>query len=476
MSSHKFEDRGGGEPIAHSSDRSNKKLSEILLGERRGLDEYSDLEKPWRYKDWLIWPRTVFSKIEIADCNDTPEGICYRDLTLQECIDKHCPWDICGAGMYVKFKSGKSICSPLRTGLHPKLTPLYRLRKQAIYDLDPNVVDISVFVNSKLFPFPPNLPNVIFYGDILAMKTADGNRALDTSVVIQKGPGPCTLKKDANSTMMLLPSFRTANPIVHDRPLVYGDKFIMAIVGTSYIAQVHSGGINPLLWKEALGVFEGDSLTFDLIPSDPKKKKGDLVTYADTVVLGYQSLGLVAVDNGSDILYLNTNPELMNHAAYIRDLKDEGGRHVAQEEASFNVYFKFESAMYAFYCDEGNCKRVALNKVTPVPSPRMRTFGYVDDAAADEDTLSSALYKGKPVFNHARCWGMCDAVKPGKGSKGSMLLPGDQHIPMLSTKPTPPLWESGGTGRTIIWVVIGIVITILMVTLGVLMYRKYQKA
>ena len=133
--------------------------------ERKYRSENDDLwlvNKPYKYGDkWSVWSKTILNDMEISDCNDTIEGVCLENQTLDECINR-CTGD-CGAGVYFKFHNGKSICVPIRTAVHPSFNPIYRLRKQSYYDIKD--VDVSVFVNTELFPNPPDLGNAILYFD-----------------------------------------------------------------------------------------------------------------------------------------------------------------------------------------------------------------------------------------------------------------------------------------------------------------------
>lgn len=444
----------------------------LLFAEPVNKNKGTDLEKPWRRGDWLIWPHTILGNVEISDCNDTVEGICYRDTSIEECMDR-CPADSCGAGIFVKFKNGSTMCAPMRTGIHPKLSPLYRLKNQSFYDLNPNLVEVSVFVNTNLFPFPPNFANTVFFGDVLSIEDPTTGMKLETSSIINDGPGPCVLKKNATSVLSLQPMFRTANPIVHDRPVVYGDNFILTIAATSYIMQVDPSGIQSLVWKEALGVFGGSSLTFSIAPVDPTKKIGDLVTYSDIVSFSYSGIGLVAVRKGDNKLYLSTSPSLMSQKVYNKYKMENTNGHtkssISTTDAPFNVYFKFSSLMKGYYCDEGLCKTVQPHDITPAHYPGDW------DHAPPSNVLSSGTYKGKGVFNHAGCWGMCDEVKPGKGKGTVIRLPGNQHLPKLDTSPPIPLWQREKKKHH--WVVISIVVaTILIMTTGIVIYIHIKKS
>ncbi len=433
----------------------------------------NNIALPWKHGKWLIWPETTLSDIQISDCNDTVEGICYRDTTLEQCLER-CPADNCGAGVYVKFKNGKSICNPIVTGFHPKLTPLYRIKNQSLYNLDPNLVEMSVFVNTNLFPFPPNYANTVFYGDLLAMEDAKDGRTLDTSTIIEDGPGPCILKKGATSVINLQPLFRTVNPLVHDRPLAYGDKLILTIAGTSFTMQMNQGGINPLVWKESLEI-GGDNLTFILVPDDPTKKKGDLVTYSDTVSLLYPGNGMVAVNRGNNQLYVNSSPLLRNQTEYNKS-KREGRKNNLpisfshSGKSPFNVYFKFKSLSTSYYCDEGICKPVKSKDIIPAHSPA-KVVG-----APSTNVLVSGTYKGKAVYAHKGCWGICNNIKFGKGNKNTIRISDNQHLPELATHSPLSSWERNKKKpRTILFVIGIVLITILILILGIMIYKHTRK-
>ncbi len=467
------------------SDKDDKKLLHFQptkdqtssLFDETHLKDAGKLNKPWKRGKWLIWPGTILSSINIFNCDDTVEGLCYGDTTIEECMDR-CPADNCGAGLYVRFRDGKSMCVPIRTVIHYKISPLYRLRNQSLYNLDPNLVEMSVFVNTEQFPFPPNLSNTIFFGDIISFEDAENGRALDTTSPVQNGPGPCILKKDATSVLTIHPYFRMAKTIVNDRPIVYGDKLVLAVTGTSYVMQVdQGGGINPLVWRESLGVLGGTGIAFRLAPVDPKKKRGDLVTYSDTVSLMYEGIGMVAVRSEEDNLYLSTSPILMNQKAFNKSKESGLAEYVnhtfssKHADSPFNVYFKFKSLMKNYYCDDGgSCKTVSPGDIVPAHFPGKW------DKAPPPYVLSSGTYKGKSVYNHSGCWDLCGDEKPGKGTGTTVVLAGDQHLPAFATSPLAPLWEKNKKGNMkIALVVVGIVVTILMIITGVFIYKRTRK-
>ena len=43
---------------------------------------------------WLIFPDTIFDRLEVMDCNDSIDGTCHTDKNFDQCI-KTCDPDSC---------------------------------------------------------------------------------------------------------------------------------------------------------------------------------------------------------------------------------------------------------------------------------------------------------------------------------------------------------------------------------------------
>lgn len=428
-----------------------------------------DVEKPWKYKNWLIWPRTVLSAIQMSDCNDAPKGVCYRDLTIKECLEK-CVGDDCGAGLYARFSNGKSICSPLRTSIHPWLNPAFRLRRQEFYpEIASDDVEVSIFLNTELFPFPPNLANTVFFGDILSIVTEDG-KALNTSLPIAKGSTPLIVQKGATSHINLVPSIHTTNRILHDEVLVYGDRIVLVISGMSYVARAPSviNKENAIVWKERLGVSRGtEGPEFRIVPIDGKRKLGDFVTYGDRFGIEYSKLGMVAVndsDPAHSFLYIDNSPELATLMGSLHQVPEK------EERKKMKIGFKFVSRMEGYYCEDKQCKAVPIRDITPVPFPGEW------DKSPPKYVLSSGTYKGKSVFVHQGCWGICDYIETGKEEDGPLTLTED-HFAEFSTTSPPPPWEGDGLFKgkeSLPLIFLFVTLIILVIIIGVYVYVKYR--
>lgn len=312
------------------------------------------VHKPYQYKDkWLIWPQTVLEGIEDVDCDDTVNGYCTVGKTIQECIDT-CKNQKCSIGYYAKFNNNKTVCVPLHTDDKQEIDEIYRLRdKNKLYP-ELNNIDISTFINTDIYAFPPEKANVIFYGDILSMIHILSGE----SVVVGKDKEVIFLEKTTfgNNIQFVSPvTYRKTEKITELR---YGHQFCIIIPNTTLLA---SGFNGSMIWRST---FPTKELTLSLLPID--KKLGDIVTYSDNFLLQY---------TGSSFIYVDNNILRLKYIEY----------EVAKQDPNF--IFKAESKMTGYYCDNNECK--------PVPIRDIKANG------------EEGRYKGVTVSRDKNCWGAC---------------------------------------------------------------------
>ena len=125
----------------------------------------SNLNKPWKYKNYLIWPNTAFDNMtyHTIGCGDAINGLCINNLSIKDCIDQSK-----GSGYHVQFKNGNSLCVPLKNNYND-VNLVYKLVNQETHP-ELHDVSVSIFLDINTYPFPPEYPNVIFYFDILKLK------------------------------------------------------------------------------------------------------------------------------------------------------------------------------------------------------------------------------------------------------------------------------------------------------------------
>ena len=321
----------------------------------------SKLSKPFKYKNkWLIWNDTIFDFMDILDCNDTINGVCLTGQTLEKCIDQ-CKGS-CGAGYYVEMPDGNNICVPIRTDIHTDLNPVYLLRRQETkYEL--NNVRVFSFINTDIFPFPPEEANIVFYKDIIKLKDVSSNLSLNTNLSELEKNSLVRMKNEEKDNIIIIPTKIYKSVLLKYQPILYGDKIQISIPGTSLIMKQNIA--NNLLWKSVDNFLSSEYFT--IIPVSPNKKIGEAVNYGDKFNIIHNTNSLLEINN-EKYLELNYNNSKLNNI------------------------FTFESKMIGYYCDKNNCK--------PVPINKMKTLG------------NSGRYKGVTVGRDPNCWGVCDYLMP----------------------------------------------------------------
>ena len=344
------------------------KLSEKELEYRSEDDSLWLVPKPITYnsgnKQWNIWPNTILEDMELSDCHDTINGVCLQNKTLEECISE-CSGD-CGTGVYFKFSSGKSICVPIRTGMHPTLTPLYRLRKQEYYNLSPKNVEVSVFVDDNKFPWPPNMGNSIFFYDFITLENVDTNRFLHIENTIQNNIVRF-LPKNSNTTLQILPVITTAGNFQSNFPVLYGDNFNLIIPGTNMIAIKKD---KQLEW--VVSPLDFSKMYFSFLPlSQSKKKIGDPINYQEPLLIAYQG----------QRLYLSKNGKLTT-------------------TESKDTTFRVISRMIGYYCNKNSCDQVSIKNLD-----------------------KNGMYNNSQVYRHKGCWNRCKNLDTNLHLKNTETTP-----------------------------------------------------
>ena len=386
------------------------------------MNSSSDLPKPWKYKNkWVVWPETVPDIITIADCNDTVKGICLSGKTIQECIDE-CK-ESCTLGYYIKFENGSTLCTSIRTDIHPYLNPIHRLKKKSIYPSLSNI-KISTFINTDFFSWPPEEANVVFFQDVLSISdSVNGNfvKAGSHKNLIQDDTN-IYLDSNEQHNLQFVQSIVTSAQVSKYIPLRYGIEFLISTPSTSLLLVVTYE--NKLVWKSISSIFYTRETSFSLIPLDSTKKNDDIVTYDDFFAISYlnsSSLVVVNIETNSLILVNDNIDNILNNNKLISK-------------------FTLKSKMIGYYCDGRNCK--------PIPIKDMKTFG------------NAGRYKNVTVGRDPSCWGVCKYLKLGTNSQNE-----------LSTTPPNEVFSKSKSKINILFIILSMIIIFI---LCIIIIRKYK--
>ena len=375
----------------------------------------ANLPKPWKYEDWLIWSNTAIDNMEEnrVGCGDTVEGVCYRNLTIQECIEKSTD----GFGYHIQFKDNNSLCVPLRTSMYPELNVSYKLVDQSNHK-QLNNVSISTFINTKKYRFPPLKSDIIFYFDSLLLKNNDIELILsDTELndsILNFLP-----VNNSNINIQFIPSYNIVKGLVNYLEILYDKEFNIIMEGTSLFLTFNES--NNFVWKYSN--VDEISTFFKIIPfdSDGKYNKDKLntsISYKDTFTIVY---------NDTIVLTVSDDNILVGEYINLSTLIDRIDKNKKQN-------FSIISKMTGYYCENKQCKSVPIKDI--------------------ETNGSSGLYKGVAVERQPGCWNICE-YKNNSYSLSAMPIRNISYIYLY---------------------VIGIILIMILILILILTLLKYRKS
>ena len=329
------------------------------------------INKPWLYKDkWLIFPDTIFSELDLTDCNDTVKGICTTGQTLEQCIESCAITDgYCGAGYFIERKDG-NICVPIRTGIHKFLNQAFRLRNKSLYPVMKDM-KVSTFIDRSIFPFPPDIPNATFYQDPFFLEN------VETGMKVELPPKDLIdvtriqfTDSDQTVNIQLLPVRNTMYTNQVYIPVRHVEPVIINIPGTSLVMRKNANN-NYIGWAPRLTAIAQSENTFKIYPTKLKKtkKKFQILNYDEEIYITYQDLYIIEYDPK-----YNTIKAI--YSTYENAKAD--GR---------NITFRLRPNIQAYFCKDLKCHTVNLKDT-------------------DMDDLK-ATYQGNHIVRNPECWGMC---------------------------------------------------------------------
>ena len=323
------------------------------------------IQSPKIKDNWILFPNSIFSKLITADCNDTVEGICYNDKSLEECINKCKDSPLCDFGYYI---SNPKLCVPLWNSTK-EYDPFYRIRNKSIYPELKNS-DTTVFFNKDNYDFPPNDGNNIFYMDNFNIQNVETNYWLEQDPKKEDTSHVFFNKKSIDTPLQvqmiqLPPNLGVGIQYVKAK---YGDMVAFNIPRTTLMLQESAESPPKLEWIVG-GGHVIDQAKFRIMPVMPNKKIGDYILYSDIfcIMAGPNILGITPESNLERFYFENYN-----------EAKRRG----------HNVTFRFIPQMKGYYCNKNSkCTEISLKDMV-VKNEK----GYFDEA---------------PINRQPKCWGLC---------------------------------------------------------------------
>ena len=382
----------------------------------------SNLPKPWKYNDWLVWPNTSLDRIEShrIGCADTINGVCLKNLSIKNCMDQSND----GVGYYIKFKNGNSICVPLDKEYNENY--IYKLVNQDDHQ-EFKDVSVSIFLNTKENKFPPENANSVFYYDLLQLEHSKTNLIFN-SVDTEKNDNYIEFSTNKFTNITFAPIIASPPSVSSNIEIIYTSNFFIILPGTRFF----------LIYDEKNNIFRWDTINTDILDFGKKhsfkiypitlnniyykERINTEITYQENFIIYY---------NNKYLLYLDDKNILRGQEIKFEDFLKKNAKNNSNT-------FRVRSKMTGYYCDKNKCTPVSMTDTTIfkdilkkynlykneniqkiINSPNSKNelekldinkefiseLKYFD---TNKELKDQVLYKDKIVNINKDCWGMCE--------------------------------------------------------------------
>jgi hypothetical protein len=335
------------------------------------MSNNKSINNPEIYKNkWLKFDKTLLYPMSINDCNDTIDGICFKNLTLDQCMDK-CTND-CDVGYHVQIGDKESICVPLLSKNIIPINPSYRLEHQDIYNFKDNV-NITFFQDKDKYPYPPDTTSIVFYKNILDIRSYN-DKDLYMQVNINKKNSLIRMGKNGGTNINLLPKYSN-NFVDNWEAVQYNTNLSINIPQTSLtmrVTTVHHKVKFEILDPNLDNTNElHTSRLFYFEPKDPKLK-GNVKWFEPIYIKSLENRYLV-IDYDINIIRLSKN----------------------NTEKSL---FCLVPQLIPHYCENNVCKSTSFEDI------------YIDETTNSLKIKDSNGNLKKIYFND-NCWNQCTQIE-----------------------------------------------------------------
>lgn len=314
----------------------------------------------FRHGDWMVFDDSFITDMDLSDCDDTIEGVCYRNLSFDDCLAKCQPSAGCNWGYYIKYGS-RSFCVPIRDHRRTESSPFFRLIPRDRVNFLKNA-DTRVFINEKTFPFSPNVSNIVFYHDLSYLQA-------ENKYIGRNDKGDLELTSFPDLTIKPLSTLRGFNSLQQYTPIRNGDFVIINIPNTPVSIQHNNG---TLRWHPNITTYAGLKERLQIvIPNEPMEK---VLEYNQKFYLRHDDR-LIHLNNGKLVL-LDT-----------KNLQDA-------------TPFEFLPNFFLYYCQNGKCQELPAQNGTARKNIR--------------------VYQNKVLHRNSNCWSQCE-IKNTK--KNNWIIP-----------------------------------------------------
>jgi hypothetical protein len=259
---------------------------------------------------------------------------------------------------------------PIDTNRLEDSNPLYKLRNKNIYD-EFKDSEVTTFIDTRTYPFPPNVANNIFYLDVAQLVSKKTGLSLGKE---GEDPPLALFNKSTGVNIQLLPFDFSNTLATRFVPVKYNDNVFLRVPFTNYIL-TKLDFENSFEWQISQLSEASIFHTFNIIRVDnsleDNHKNNEILTYGDTFRLKYGDIYFCAIKNNN----------LVSSTLNFEQLESRG----------YDTVFIFKPKMLGYYCEDGQCKSIELSKT-------------VQDG-------SKTTYNGNKIFVNPACYNLCNLQK-----------------------------------------------------------------
>lgn len=350
---------------------------------------------------FLRMDNVIFWDMKPFDCDSSVKGECIKNISMDKCIDicDKSKEAKCGYGYYIQTDK-ETICNPINSENNPSVNPFHLLdKKEKVEEL--KGTNVSTFVNTTMYKYPPDDVNSVFYLDRALLTSKTSGLSLDIEEQSEKlgniNKSPLSIFKSKDGSIVQLIPVNFYNTVNTQYTSVkYGDNLLFIILRTNHILEKNEN--NVFEW-EIKNLETNDIHHSFKILNKHGESTGKKLVYGDVFTLKYGDIytcviekdtgKFIAIDKNYQQLSLLTN--------------------------KYEWIFTFIPKMTVYYCNEGKC--------SPISMEELKTNG------------ESGTYKGKPVYASYTCYGVCnmseDEMKQGIKSN---WIDNDKSIPIIIIK------------------------------------------
>lgn len=307
---------------------------------------------------WMIFNDTVMGDpLKYPyNCGETVDGECTRGLTFKQCLQRCKEGNGCHSGMYLKVPGAPSWCVDSNTIVNPSIS----LRNKNYYNVSINA-EATSFIDTKVFPYPPDDANTVMYLETLTLESVKDNyKLMNTSSTAYFGQG-------MGATLELL----QRNPSRFKDKVRFKDYIGITIRQSNLLLKKDKDKTSVSFQPQVSWQLESDDLVQLVDPSGDNIDR--VVNYGDKFAIKYM-----------DKYYLTVND-----------------KNLPEFSPSEPHLFSFNQSGTGSYCDNNQCVQISFTKGVKNGSKLRYT----------KDGIHHPIYKSK------RCYEICD-----KTNTKNMLL------------------------------------------------------